>query len=252
MCWFEALRFRAYPLELVASLVARLAEATLYIVFWLIVSELSGATDIHPTDIVGYYLVITGLTPFLFAGFGVGAMAIDHIKSGQMSQTLVRPLNPILYPWANRVGRNSINLLFGLAQVAVGMVISGGVSQEALPYLLPVLFNAILINAAFNIIIGSCAFYFTEARGIKNAALHVASFARGEKMPIHFMPPGLAGFLLLTPFPASQYHLAIVLQGNRVPVWGDVLIGALWGVALLIGGVWLWQRGLRRYEAVGI
>lgn len=252
MCWFEALRFRAYPLELVASLFSRLAEVTLYITFWLIVSALSQKGDIHPQDIVGYYLIITGLTPFFFAGFGVGSMAIDQIKNGQLSQVLVRPINPIWYPWANRVGRNSINLLFGLAEIAAGMIISGGLKPEALPFLLPVLFNTFMINAAFNIMIGSCAFYFTEGRGIKNAALHVASFARGEKMPIHLMPPGLASFLLLTPFPASQYHLAIVLQGNRLPAWGDVLIGFMWSIALLITAVWLWQRGLRRYEAVGL
>lgn len=252
MTAFEALRFKAYPHEIFASLAARFAELALYCTFWLVIGQFSANQSFTPMDVISYYLIVSGLTPFLYSGFGFAGMTQDLIKNGTLTQALIRPINPIFYPLALRTGRNAINLLFGLGQVVIGFVLAGGLNPAGLPFLLPVLWNAVALNMAFNIIIGTAGFYTTEARGIKNASLHLASFARGEKMPLFLMTPELAGFLLLTPFPASQYHLATTIQGVHLPAWGDVLIGMAWSVALLFGALWLWRRGLRRYEAVGL
>jgi ABC-2 type transport system permease protein len=251
MCLFEAQRFRAYPLELVASIFGRLAETALYTSFWLIVATLSGG-NIQPIDIISYYLIISGLIPFFNLNLGVASMTLDRIKTGELSQTLLKPVSPILFPWATRTGRSLFNYIVGILQIVVGISLIGGIRSEALPFLIPVLFNTFCINASFNIMVGALGFYFTEARNLKNAWLHIASFARGEKMPLHFMPPGLASFLLFTPFPASQYHLTIVLQGVRYPAWTDVLIGCVWSVILLFAAIKFWKFSLRRYEATGL
>lgn len=251
MCVFEAQRFRAYPLELVASVFGRLAETALYTSFWLIVASLSNG-GIEPLDIISYYLIMSGLIPFFNLNLGVAGMTLEHIKSGELSQTLLKPVSPILFPWAARTGRSLFNYAVGVLQIVAGMVLSGGLQPEAWPFLLPVLLNMFCINASFNIFVSALGFYFTEARNLKNAWLHIASFARGEKMPLHFMPPGLAAFLMFTPFPASQYHLAILLQGVRMPTWSDVLIGCAWSVVLLAGAIAFWKRALRRYEATGL
>lgn len=252
MCWFEAQRFRAYPHEIAAGIASRVFELGLYATFWLIVAQYAPAGTIDAWDILSYYMIISGLTPFFYAGFGIGAQTIDLIKSGQLSQTLIRPVNPIIYPWALRTGRNMINLAFGLVQIIVGVAITGGMKAEALPFLLPVLLNTAALNAAFNIFIGASAFYFTDARGLKNTLFHIAHFLRGDRMPLHLMTPVFINFLMLTPFPASMYHLTILLQGNRLPVWNDVLVGCVWSVVLLFAAVRFWRAGLKHYEAVGI
>lgn len=251
MCWFEAQRFRAYPLELVAGIFGRIAEFTLYGTFWIVVGHFTAPGTIDPVDIIGYYMIITGLSPLFYTGFGIAGVVVDMIKSGELNQTLIRPINPIIYPWALRTGRNAVDVCFGLAQVVVGILITGGVQAAALPYLLPVLFNTAAINAAFNIAIGASGFYMTDGRGFKNAFLHLASFMRGEKMPIYLMQPQFVSFLMLTPFPASIYHLVLILKGG-LPQWGDVAIGSLWATGLLIFAVALWKRGLKKYEAIGI
>ncbi len=252
MCWFEAQRFKAYPLEIVAGVFSRFSEAILYGTFWLVVSQFAAPGSVSATDIIGYYLIITGLTPFFYAGFGIAGMTIELIKSGELSQTLIRPINPILYPWALRTGRNVINILFGVVQIVIGIIVMGGLKPQSLPFLLPVFFNAAALNAAFNIMLSAAAFYLTDARNLKNAFLHLASFLRGERMPIYLMHPGFAHILMLTPFPASMYHLAVVLQGRHLPDWNDILVGSLWAVALLFASIKLWKSGLRHYEATGI
>lgn len=252
MCWFEAQRFRAFPLEIVASMFARVVETSLFITFWLLVGKFSSNRNIDPRDVISYYMIITGLTPFFYLGFGIASQTIRLIKSGELNQVLIKPVNPIFYPWAIRTGRNLINLIFGLIQVVIGIVIAGGISGNAAPYLVPVLFNTLILNAAFNIMLGTFGFYLTEASGVKNAFLHIATLCRGELIPLFLMPVSVATFLQFTPFPASQYHLAILLQGERLPERGFVFIGMLWAVALMFVSMRFWKHGLKKYEAVGI
>ncbi len=251
MCIFEAGRFRAYPHEIAAGIFARLAEVALFSSFWIVVSQLSNA-GIDARDVLGYYFIITGLTPFFYAGFGIGGLTNDMIKSGELNQSLIRPISPIIHPWAIRTGRNIINLMFGLVQIAVGIFVAGGLQPEGLPMLLPVILNAAALNASFNILVGAMGFYLTDGRNLKNAFLHVASFLRGDRMPLYLMEPGFAQLLMLTPFPASMYHLTMLLHGSHMPAWSDILIGSAWAIALLLASVRIWKFGLRRYEAVGI
>lgn len=252
MCWFEAQRFRTFPLEIFASIFARVIDTMLFIIFWLIVGEYSSNGNINTREVISYYMIITGFIPFFYLGMGIASQIIRLIKYGELNQVLIRPVNPIFYPWAIRTGRNLISLIFGLIQVAIGIGIAGTISSNVIPYLIPVLFNTALINAAFNIIIGTFGFYLTEANGVKNAFYHVAVLCRGELMPLFLMPVSVATFLQYTPFPASQYHLAILLQGNRLPEWDFIAIGTIWSVVLLFLALKFWNHGLKHYEAVGI
>src|SRR5258708_4717082 len=127
MALFEAQRFRVYPLEIVGALGARFAELALYITFWLIVGRYSASGAIKPLDVISYFMIITGLMPLFYLGFGIGSNMIDLIKSGELSQILIKPVNPLLYPWATRTGRNLINTIVGVAQVIIGMYLVGGI-----------------------------------------------------------------------------------------------------------------------------
>lgn len=252
MGWFEAQRFRAFPLEVIASLATLIIESLLFIVFWLLVGKYAGTGALNQRDIISYFLIMSGMTPFFFMGFGIGSQIIRLIKSGELNQVLIKPVNPLIYPWTFRMGRNAISMLFGLVQILAGIVVAGGVTGRALPFLLPVLINMAIINAAFNIFIGTMGFYLVEAAGVKNAFVHLARFCRGELMPLFLMPASVATWLQFSPFPASHYHLAIALQGERLPEWRFVLIGFVWAVVLMAVALLFWRRGLRHYEAVGI
>lgn len=223
----------------------------LFITFWLLVSKYSLTGSINTRQIISFYLISSGMTPFFYQGFGIGSMTIKLIKSGELNQILIKPINPILYPWAIRTGRNAVNLTVGLTEVIIGIVVMGGLSTKVLPYLPFVLLNTLLINEAFNIFIGTIGFYTIEALGIKSSAEMLASFFRGSYVPLFLMPTALASFLQYTPFPASQYHLARLLQG-QTPPFHFMLLGTVWAVVLITLAVQGWHRGLEKYEAVGI
>jgi ABC-type uncharacterized transport system permease subunit len=132
-----------------------------------------------------------------------------------------------------------------------GVVIAGGIAGNTLPFIVPVLLNTLLINAAFNIMIGTVGFYTAEAMGIKNSFELSAGLLRGSLIPLFLMPASVAAGLQLSPFPASQYHLARLLQGYP-PEWQYVAVGSVWAFGLIVLAVKLWHRGLEKYEATGI
>jgi ABC-2 type transport system permease protein len=248
---FEAKRYKAFPTEIAAAIVSRLVELSLFITFWLLVSKYSGATNIAPTDIISFYLIIGGIQTFFYTEFGIGSELIKLVKFGELNQVLIRPIEPFLVPWAQRVGKSLINFVFGALQIILGVAIAGGLRGAAWLLLPVVLFNTFVINLAFNMILGTLSFYMVEANGVKNTFSHIARLCGGQLIPLFLMPVGVATALQFTPFPAAQYQLAILLQGKHDVSVGFVLIGLLWAVALIVFARYFWKRSLRHYEAVG-
>lgn len=253
LVWFEAKRFSAYPLEAIANIIERSIGTVLFILLWLIISQHSGDSSLNTKEIISYFLIIGGLTPFLYAGMGIAGMFSKLIKNGELNQLLLRPVNVLVYPWAIRTGRNALNILVGSIQIIIGLlIVTPTISINAAMLLVPVLLNAFLINAAFNVLLGSLGFYFIEVKGFISTFVHIARLLRGELIPLFLMPIGLQVFLQFTPFPASMYHLVGLLQGTYIPEFWQVGIGALWSIVLLLCARKFWQIGLRQYEAIGL
>lgn len=252
MTMFEARRFKMYPTEAAASVLSRLIEILFYVTFWLIVAEYSESTTIIPSQIISYYLIINGITSFFFTQLGIGSLMNRMIKSGNLNTVLIKPVSPLLVPWSQRAGRNFFNMTLGGIQVIIGVIIAGGLTFNA-GILLPfILFNTIVLNLAFNFIVGTFAFYFTEASGIKNSAVHIYNLCGGVLIPLFLMPASVASALQFTPFPAGQYHMAILLQGVYTVQPMFVAIGCMWAVGLMAFAIWFWKYSLRKYEAIGI
>lgn len=252
MTFFESRRFAMFPTEVVASIMARLIEVTLYVTFWLIVGKYAGSGNVIPKEVISYYLIINGITAFFFTQIGIGSLIIKMIKFGELNQALIKPVSPLLVPWSQRAGRNILNMLLGGIQIIIGIIIAGGITLHAGILLPLVLFNTIVINLAFNFIVGTFGFYFTEAGGIKNTFVHIYNLCGGVLMPLFLMPTWVAAALQFTPFPAAQYQMAILLQGIYPVQAGFVCIGTLWAIALMIFAIWYWRHSLNRYEAIGI
>lgn len=251
LTFFEAKRFQAYPTEIVASIARRSIEITLYITFWLIVSEYS-TTAINGRDIVSYYLIITGITSFFFTQLGAGSQLVQLIKTGELNQVLIKPMPALLAPFSIRAGRNLINYIWGALQIVAGMIIAGGIGSSNWALFPVILLNTVLINIALNIFVGTLGFYFIEAGGIKNVVMHIISICGGLLIPLFLMPENISKALqILTPFPAAQYQLAIFLQGKYPLSITFVFIGLAWGLVVFFGSIKFWNFSLQRYEGTG-
>ncbi|MBP7820664.1 ABC-2 family transporter protein [Candidatus Saccharibacteria bacterium] len=251
MVAFEARRFQAFPIEIIASVARRIIEITLYITFWLIVSNYSSA-NINSRDIISYYLIITGITSFFFTQLGAGSQLISIIKTGELNQILIKPMPALLSPFSTRAGRNIINYAWGGLQIVAGIIIAGGIGDSNWLLFPLILINTFLINIALNIFVGTLGFYFIEAGGIKNVVVHITTICGGLLIPLFLMPQNISNALqIFTPFPASQYQMAIFLQGKYPLNSWFVLIGLIWAIVLILASLKFWKYSLRHYEATG-
>lgn len=252
MTLFEARRFTMFPTEAAAAILARLFEMVLYITFWLLVGKYAGSGNVSPVQVISYYLIINGIIGFFFTGMGIGSMLIKMIKYGELNQVLIRPVSPLLVPWSQRAGRNLLTQIIGGLQVIAGVALASSMSIHSSMWLPVILVNTLVLNLAFNFIIGTLGFYLVEAGGVKNVFVHIYNLCGGVLMPLFLMPTSVATALQFTPFPAAQYHLVIVLQGIYQVNGYFVVIGSLWAIALMTFALWFWHRSLRYYEAIGI
>lgn len=253
LVWFEAKRFQAYPLEAFANIIERSIQTGLFILLWLTIGRFSNTQLLSAHEVFGYFLIIGGFPPFFYAKMGIAQTLLKLIKNGELSHILLRPVNVIVYPWAMRTGRNFINMCFGLTQIIIGLLIAQP-DLAPVQWLLffPIFINALVINGAFNIMLGTLAFYFIEIKGFISSFGHVATLLRGELIPLFLMPATVQTVLQLTPFPASMYHLVGLLQGQHIPSYGQIVVGSIWAIVLLILAIHFWKRGLKKYEATGL
>lgn len=252
MTIFEARRFTMFPTEIIGTLLARVVQLIFLATFWLMVAKYSCDSNISPTQIISYYLIISGITSFFYTQMGIAYQIIKMIRSGELNQALIRPISPILMPWSQRAGRNFINLIVGGSEVIVGIILAGSLQWHS-SYMLPiVLFNTFVINICLNLIIGSVGFYLIEAAGVRNAFLHICNLFGGVLIPLFLMPVAVSNAFQFTPFPAAQYHLTILLQGIVEPSPFFVAIGFVWAVVLIFVAKWFWRTSLGKYEGVGI
>lgn len=252
MTIFEAKRFTMFPTEVIGTILARVIQLIFLATFWLLVAKYSGDSNISPAQIISYYLIISGITSFFYTQMGIAYQLINMIRRGELNQALIKPVNPILVPWAQRTGRNFVNQILGGGQVIVGIILAGSLNWH-ISYMLPfVLFNTFVINICLNIIVGSAGFYFIEASGVRNAFLHISNLFGGVLIPLFLMPTAVSDAFQFTPFPAAQYHLTILLQGIVSPSPFFVVIGFVWAVVLIFVAKWVWRTSLGKYEGVGI
>jgi ABC-2 type transport system permease protein len=246
-----ALRFKTYPMESASVLLGSVLEVGLPVIFWMSISKFSSGPKIDLKDIVSYYLIASGLILILYTNFSLGAESNRAIKSGDLSQNLIKPLNPLLGIFAERVGRDALTIITSLVMVLVGFSLNNTLTITKVPLLVLVLINAALINLGLNILTGSIAFYSAESGNIKSAFLHVARLLRGTLIPLTLISTKLYGILQLTPFPGSLDHLVRGIKGQPIPA-KFLIISSIWAVLILVGSNKLYKHSLKRYEGVGI
>lgn len=175
------------------------------------------------------------------------------VRSGTLSPQLLRPVNPLVYnlletvaaiPWRVLV---LIPILGALVAWRPDVVFLPGWSAAALfPVSLVLAFGvAWLVQALF----GMLAFWFDQALGVFSVHFALWSFFSGYIVPMALFPPLIARAARYLPFYASLGVPVDVLLGRAGPT--EVALQAAWVLALAGLLRVVWDRGIRRYGAVG-
>lgn len=213
---------------------------------------------------------VGNFTPQRFAAYFLGAWIsqqftvawvaweIDfQIRQGTMSPKLLRPLDPFWEHMAAHLTERAVRLPFIVLIVAVGLALVPGTRLtpdvwHVLAFLLSI-HLAFLVRFMIAYCIGLITFWWEQAVALDELYFTVAAFLTGSFAPLDLYPAWARAAIEWTPFPYVIYYPVQVLNGTIA--WDQtarvVGVQLVWVVVLVGARQALWQRGLRRYGAVG-
>lgn len=102
--------------------------------------------------------------------------------------------------------------------------------------------------------IGLFAFFSQNIHGYMFLAWTVESLFSGRMIPLDIMPNWLSNLANLLPFKYSLY-IPMQIITNRISntmAMQELMVGGAWLVMFLIFSVWVYRKGIKKYDGYGI
>jgi ABC-2 type transport system permease protein len=206
-------------------------------------------------DFVAYYLA--NLICRQLTGSWVGWQISEEIRQGTMAMRLLRPIHPFFAFAFSHIAALPFRSVIALPIATVLLISSGASSLTRDPAVLGLVLVSIglawVITFAFLFAIGCLAFFLTKAMALMNLYFGLFSLLSGYLMPLDLMPAWLGRIAAWSPF---RFMLSAPVELLVKPMSHGAaaeLVGkqAIWAVALIALAFGVWNRGVKRFEAVG-
>ena len=216
-----------------------------------------GSSQIHQsfTQIVAYFLIGNGVREFVDGQYGkFGSKIIDDIKAGSISSTLLQPTSTPLFLFSKNFGTRGVSLAFSLIYIIIGFFLTPPAGLLSCLLFLVCLISATIISYSQCIMVGSIAFWTTEAKGLKNVVNHVSRTFSGALIPLTFFPDALKLPVMLNPFASYAYLPATIIQARYIDIniVAQLCFSVFWATTSLGFSRMVWKKGVKRYEAIGL
>lgn len=234
-----------YRVSFISQIVGMFINNGIYFIFWLLFFDAFGGAvqGYYIDDIFLLFAIITvgyGLA-FMFAA-NTGSELAYLIAQGRLDYYLVLPRVVLPHVIFSRMSVSTIgDITFGF----VAYLFTGRFSSVEIVLFLITSGLAAIILAGFSVITGSLAFYIGSAQQLSQQAHNaILTFA----LYPNTLFTGLARFMLYTLVPAAFIGaIPVEIVRDRSLELLVLLIGVAIGIWLL--AIWLFYRGLRRYES---
>lgn len=184
-----------------------------------------------------------------------GEMVAGEIKNGYITKFLIKPISYLGETVSFFISNRIFQVVFSLPVVIfIGWLLRAYVSAPTnLLAFLITCFLVFFLYFSFWYIIGLLAFWVVEGRQLAFAIQTLVTFFSGAVLPFEFYPPIARSVLSILPFQYFTYFPAQVYMGrvdlNQLPL--NWLIMLAWTAIFFTLSAILWNRGIRRYEAIG-
>lgn len=223
------------------------------ILLWSVIG--TGNTGQTYAQLIAYFLVANGVRELIDALYGkFGSTMIDDIKMGKISSYLLQPTHTVLFMYFKHLGTRGVTMAFSVLYIILGIILAPPTSLIAGVLFLVVVFSGAVISMAQSTMIGCCAFWMTEAKGVKNVMNHISKVFSGALIPLTFFPIAYQTPVMLSPFASYAYLPATLLQTKTISSFIILQIGVsiFWAIVLLFVSRLVWRRGVKQYEAIGL
>lgn len=259
---------RAFPAMLrvgIAEAVAYRAEMFIWVLsttmpfvslaLWSAVAR-SGPVGRYGQDEITLYFLSMFIVRQLTGSWAAWEMNFE-VRSGRLSQRLLRPIHPLASYAAENLGAFPLRIVVSLPIVAIILWVVGtkGLPTDWRVWIIW-LFSMLggwLITLLANLAIGSLSLFMESSLKILDVWFTLFMVLSGYIVPVDLFPGWLRTAVEWLPF-RYQLGYPVELLTNAHPFWEALkLLGVQYawvGVGLLITRA-LWRRGQRHFEAYG-
>jgi ABC-2 type transport system permease protein len=213
----------------------------------------SGAFPLSRVEFIRYFIAVFVVRQFSF--IWVIWEFEELVVSGNLSQQLLQPIDPVWRFLASHITERLVRLPIVLA--IVGLCFALYPEAVWLPRPAELAGGLLLLALAFcarfalQYMMSMLAFFSERAAAIEELWFVVHLFLSGLIAPLDVYPEGVRRFTELTPFPYLIYYPVNVLLGRGAPFGRAAAVLLAWGALAWLLQRQLWRRGLRRYSAMG-
>jgi len=208
-------------------------------------------------EMTSYYLVITIVDALTAVSEDDWQIAAD-IKDGNISQFLVKPIDYLAYRLCLFGAGRLIYTAVACVPVAVFIFVQrryfvGPPDVATLGWFCVSLVLTGLLQFFISYTMALLAFWLLEVSTVIFILFAFEYIAGGHLFPLDILPPALAKALFLTPFPYQLFFPVSIYLGrvSGTALYQGMAVQAFWVVAAYALGRFVWQRGIRKYSAVG-
>lgn len=253
--WQRALtyRFTVFGYRIGESL-----ELVILIVMWTAIFQNATVIGSMTLKEMITYLLVGNLFRVMVRNFLSDAVARD-IKEGQLSLSLVKPMGYFTYIMTKEIGRISVaTLLSAISQVIVCAIFFNSLIFNLDPFylllILVMLILAFFTELLLSYLIGLIAFWTDEIDGIYSSIDSLKRFFSGGYFPLSLLPQSFVTLSFLLPF-AYSFYVPTQLYLRKIDLTTGlkgVAVQLIWIGVLSLIIKFVWTRGLKNYEGVGI
>jgi ABC-2 type transport system permease protein len=222
---------------------------------WTSVAREAPFQQYSSSDFVAYYLA--GLITRNLIGSWVAWQISEEIRSGVMSMRLLRPVHPFIAFATSHLAAIPFRAIVGVP-VAVVLLFSSGASALTseplqLALVVPSLALGWMLTFGFLFGLGTLAFLVTKTMALLNLYFGLFALLSGYLLPIPLLPPIIRQLAEYSPF-RFMFSVPVELMTRKIDhvelAW---LLGGqvAWTAFVLAVALWVWNKGVRHYEAVG-
>ena len=206
---------------------------------------------------ISYYLLMTVVDALTAVTDDDWQIAGD-IKDGNINQFLLKPIDYMAYRLCLFASGRLIYLLVAL--LPVGLFILYQREYFVLPpdgrtfaiFAVSVFMTA-LLQFFMSYTMAMLAFWVLEVSTLIFIVYAFEYIAGGHLFPLDILPPALSEILRASPFPYQLFFPVSIYLGRTTgaALWEGLAIQAFWVLTFYMIARLVWQRGLRKYTAVG-